>query len=100
MQKGIKVLSSNASGELTPLSSHKSHRARAVILLNMSFEKPQRYQPLQGWEPNVATEFALEVRLDRLEKRLFKWIRFMAIALLISLLIAVWALTYSFMVST
>lgn len=64
----------------------------------MPFEKPQ-YQPVQGWESNVASEFALEMRLERLEKRLVRWIRFLAIALIGSLLVAAWACAYIFMVS-
>lgn len=64
----------------------------------MSFEKPQ-YQPVQGWESNVATEFALEMRLERLEKKFVRWVRVMAIAVVGSLLVAAWACAYIFMVS-
>lgn len=66
----------------------------------MAFEKPQKYQSVHDLEPDVTTEFSLDVRLDRLEKRLFRWLRVLAIAVLASLVVATWAIAYNFMVGS
>lgn len=64
----------------------------------MAFEKPQRYQSVNDLEPDATAEFAVDVRLNRLEKRLFRWLRVLTFAVLAALVVATWAIAYNFMV--